>query len=486
MTGITPLQHDRIRAATSANPDSAGCGCCATTAAPPRDRTIAALPILAAPAARERHSFRPFFVAGIAAVLTGGAAWGTILLWRLAAAGSFTALSINDVNAHGHVQIFGWVVLFIMGFALEAFPRMWRSPAPAPRLTWIMLGLMAAGILVTAIAMPFGAAAAPIVLAGGALEILAVSIFAGFIARAMRRRGVPLAPSMGFILLAALWLVASTAGSAAHAWLVMTAPTREAMLAAVATYQGALRDAQLHGVALAMILGVSMRVLPHLFGVPVAARRTALAALVILAIAVAAEIALTIALRLAPASALSGLAGGITLAHAGLAAAALLVAWPWRLWRPLPLADPSGKFVRAAYGWLAASLVLLLAAPVHAIVTGIGFSHAYSGAVRHAFTVGFVSMMIMGIGAKVVRSHLAGADRRLGALWLPFALINVGCALRVVTQLLTDWTPAAYRVIGASGAIELAALAIWSAGMLKALLAHRTSGARTAPAPAAA
>jgi hypothetical protein len=481
MTGITLVrQHPTPRASASANLESAGCGCCSTTVAPHRDLAVASLPVLPSPAADERLRFRPFFIAGIAAVLTGGATWGAILLWRLAAAGSFTALSIHDVNAHGHVQIFGWVVLFIMGFALEAFPRMWRSPAPPHRLTWIVLGLMAAGILVTAIAMPFGAAAARVVLAGGALEILAVILFASWIIGAMRRRHVPVAPSMGFILLATIWLIASTAGNALHAWVVMTAATREAMLDAVATWQGALRDAQLHGVALAMILGVSMRVLPHLFGVPVPSRRTALAALAILGGAVVVEIALTVTLRLTPRS---FFAGGITLAHAGLATAVVLVAWPWRLWRPLPIADPSGKFVRAAYGWLAASLVLLLLTPVHSLATGIGFSHAYSGAVRHALTVGFVSMMIMGIGARVVRSHIAGADRRLGALWIPFILINAGCTLRVAMQLLTDWTPAAYDVIGASGALELAALAVWSAGMLAALLARRRPGAQHSPAP---
>jgi hypothetical protein len=41
----------------------------------------------------------------------------------------------------------------------------------------------------------------------------------------------------------------------------------------------------------------------------------------------------------------------------------------------------------------------------------MGFSHAFSGATRHAITVGFISLMIMGVAAKVVPT-LKGVDVR--------------------------------------------------------------------------
>jgi hypothetical protein len=77
--------------------------------------------------------YRPFFKTAIAIALSAGAVWGAYLLIRIALAGSFTAISIHDINAHGHAQIFGWVGLFVMGFAYQAFPRMrhttlWRRP----------------------------------------------------------------------------------------------------------------------------------------------------------------------------------------------------------------------------------------------------------------------------------------------------------------------------------------------------------------------
>ena len=60
--------------------------------------------------------YRRFFKAGVAVILTAGAVWGAFLLLRIGAGRSFTAISIHDINAHGHAQIFGWVGLFVLGF----------------------------------------------------------------------------------------------------------------------------------------------------------------------------------------------------------------------------------------------------------------------------------------------------------------------------------------------------------------------------------
>src|SRR5262249_15122211 len=83
-------------------------------------------PVPAAQTATPRPAdviYRPFFRAGIVVVLTLGAAWGAWLLLRIGLEGSFAAAGLHEVNAHGHAQIFGWVGLFVMGFAYQAFPR---------------------------------------------------------------------------------------------------------------------------------------------------------------------------------------------------------------------------------------------------------------------------------------------------------------------------------------------------------------------------
>ena len=86
--------------------------------------------------------YRPFFLSGIAVVLTLGAVWGAYLLVRIALLGKFTAVGLHEVNAHGHAQIFGWVGIFVMGFAYQAFPRLKQTTLRHPGLAWLSFALM--------------------------------------------------------------------------------------------------------------------------------------------------------------------------------------------------------------------------------------------------------------------------------------------------------------------------------------------------------
>lgn len=414
--------------------------------------------------------YRRFFTAGIVLVLTAGATWGAWLLWNIGFGGSFTSISIFDVNAHGHAQIFGWVGLFIMGFAYQAFPRMWHTRLAAPRLAVAAFLMMLTGLIVRTAGMTLSESwslALPAAVAGGLLEIGAVLAFAGQLAVTFRRSGKPLESYVGFAFGAIFWFVAMSVFSLWHTYHTMAATTREELLWYVATYQAPLRDLQIHGLALFMILGVCMRMLPPLFGVAAVPAKWAWAALGLATAAVAIESVLFIAYRWTGNHAL---AGGLWGAWLMLATGVVLVAWPWRLWRPLPSpearTDRSSKFVRAAYGWLAISLLMLLMLPVYQAASGIPFSHAYYGAIRHAITVGFISLMIMGFAAKVVPT-LNGVDpRRLTSLWGPFILVNLGCFLRVSMQTLTDWDPVFFSLVGVSGTLEVVGLAWWGVGLV--------------------
>ncbi|MGE5205574.1 MAG: hypothetical protein ACM3PW_08160, partial [Chlamydiota bacterium] len=103
------------------------------------------------------------------------------------------------------------------------------------------------------------------------------------------------------------------------------------------------------------------------------------------------------------------------------------------------------------------------------------WAHSYMGAQRHAITVGFISLMILGVSARVV-PILAGVDaKRLDSLWGPFLLINLGCAGRVGLQILTDFAPRiSYSLIGLTGFLEVAALAWWGIGLWKVMNLART------------
>ena len=102
---------------------------------------------MSAPTA-ERPLHHQYFAAAIATVMTVGAAWGVWLLFQVGLAGRFTGVSLQDVNAHGQAQIDGWVGLFIMGFALQMFPPVWRARLVGRRWRLVPLGAMLAGVVI--------------------------------------------------------------------------------------------------------------------------------------------------------------------------------------------------------------------------------------------------------------------------------------------------------------------------------------------------
>lgn len=432
--------------------------------------------------------YRPFFLAGIAVVLTAGATWGAWILWNIAYYGSFRAASVHTVNAHGEAQIYGWVGLFIMGFAYQAFPRMWQTRLPLPWLAITAFVAMLAGILLRTTGMTTAGAwdlAVPVASAGGALQVLASSILAVQVFLAFRRASQPFEPYVAFITVALACFVLSTIYTTWHTWQTMTAASDAALIAAVSTYQLPLRDLQVHGLALFMILGVSLRMLPGLFDLPAVSSRRAWWSFGLLAGGLVAEIALFLAYRW---SGSHVLAAFLLLAWVAMMAGVVGIALPWRLWRPFPEPDRSGKFVRTAYLWLMIAMSLLLAMPLYNAAAGTPFSHAYFGAARHAITVGFVSLMIMGMAAKVVPTLNGIAPARLSQLWGPFLLVNVGCTLRVLLQILTDWTSLAYVPIGLSGTLEVIGLAWWGTGLVLLIVggmrAQADQGQALGPRPA--
>ena len=100
--------------------------------------------------------------------------------------------------------------------------------------------------------------------------------------------------------------------------------------------------------------------------------------------------------------------------------------------------------------------------PAYDFAVGVAFSHAYFGAYRHAFTVGFISMMIVGVSSKVV-PVLAGVDPKdLKSLVVPFWLLNIGNGMRVLFQILTDTQSWAFPLMAMSAWVEVAGLIWWA------------------------
>ncbi len=65
-----------------------------------------------------RVCYRRFFRAGIVIVLSVGCLWGAINLLEISRAQTFLQLGLlSSIHAHAHAMIFGFVGMFVMGFA---------------------------------------------------------------------------------------------------------------------------------------------------------------------------------------------------------------------------------------------------------------------------------------------------------------------------------------------------------------------------------
>ena len=73
--------------------------------------------------------------------------------------------------------------------------------------------------------------------------------------------------------------------------------------------------------------------------------------------------------------------------------------------------------------------------------------------------------MIVGVSTLVVP-----VTPRTATLRPTLVLLNLGCFLRVSLQIASDWTPAAFGVIGVSGVLELLALLLWAVVLWRGLL----------------
>ena len=162
------------------------------------------------------HSPTPAFVwaaatlASVAGFGLGGALFGALFgprpgLWWPAAA-----------QAHGHVQVFGWAGLMVLGVGLHFLPRLRGAALAAPGLAPWVLALYGGGVALRAVAQPL-AAARPALIGllplAALLELAGATIAVGMLV-ATSRRAVPLreragmVPVLPFVAMAfgSLWL----------------------------------------------------------------------------------------------------------------------------------------------------------------------------------------------------------------------------------------------------------------------------------------
>jgi hypothetical protein len=409
--------------------------------------------------------YRSFFLGAIGTVLSLGCVWGAINLFLIGKSRNFSGVNYSWVLAHAHAMVFAFVGLFVMGFAYQAFPRFKHTSLWKPRLAFSALPLMLVGIATQVVAhlMAPNPPFLLIAVAASIPQMLAVGIFALVIIKTARSASKPERYD-AFVYSSLAWFAVAAVANPVIFWLFEGASSTEQFVRNLASFNIPYRDVELIGFAVMMILGVSQRFLPHAYAMREPSDRWRK----FLLWGVNGALAFGILFYI----------GGFTYGNPWLllayeaSAFVLLIAAigmprQLRLFGKVPEleSDRGLKFIRAAYVWFIIAMVMLVLAPAYNValylLTGSGFSHAYFGGYRHALTVGFILMMIVGVSSKVVPT-LSGVDlRKAPSLWLTFVLLNAGNALRVSTQIATDFVPSAYGVMGLSGFIEVIGLSLW-------------------------
>lgn len=412
--------------------------------------------------------------------LTGGCTLGAVFLIDMAWNGSLAAATKSLIEAHGHWQLFGWVGLFIMGVASHILPRFKNTPLRGRSGLSSALVLQLLGIGLRFLAQPLNGTtpfAGGLLVTSGVLEVTAILLFTSVMLATLKASKVPAEPFDRFLKSGLVWFgVAAVMNLGFMAWMAATGSK---------TVPAGLNEAflrvQIVGFITMTILGVNVRTLPVFMGL-----KPLLEGLVPFSFW---AVNMGVAIRLASDLALSAGTVGASAARGGHAVEGLLVAlgvsvfvYALNVFRKpefdlgvMGMDTSCEKLVRAALFWLLVAVWAAAGFALFEAATGKIVAHALVGAYRHAITVGFITMMIIGYSVRIF-PIFTGQD--LVYKWATntvFYLAFIGNTLRVLFQPLAVFTgkPVFFAIMGVSGTIEVTGLAIFAVTLWKTMAAAR-------------
>jgi uncharacterized protein involved in response to NO len=418
--------------------------------------------------------FVPFFIASLLLTLTWGATLGMINLARLTAGWGLGVLPRPSVWAHGYVQVFGFMALFIMGVAYHVIPRFVGSTLQHPRLVPWSFWLQVCGVV--AIACGFfhdGAATRPLWITGATAICVAGAMFAVIILRTLRTATATGEPFRPWIAAGTWWLVVASA-------LALTAATTGDV-----TWHRVLWTAALSGFITCWIFGVGRRILPIFLGCQPRWLHAETAVFVVYQIGITAwvvgawqdadSLVLTVGRAAGAVLMIASVAGYTACLGLFTSTGPLLgcgIRSPQSGWE---------KYVFAAWGWLFASLTLGPGAALVRAFTGGTESPLVFDVARHALAFGFAAQMVLGVASRVV-PNFTGKP-----LWSPrardaaFYLLNASMAIRAleVPVALGLWVQV-WNLIAWSGPLGVGAMVLFAINILMTVRNQPTALVQTA------
>jgi len=399
---------------------------------------------------RERRAARllgAFIAAGLFFLALPGTLAGVWNLVDISAARNSGAAPASWIQAHGHAQLFGWVGSFIFGISLYALPKFRGAFLRSIPAGWTIFFVWTAATALRWASSFWGWRPEIVWPAAAAGQFIAAALLL-WAASPSRRRRVRFEAWNVLILAGLLGLWATAALQFAVAWEM----ARQGLSVVPPEANERLLLASLWLFLLPVVAGFAARFLPVFLGTAAPRRGALLLALAATYLAVLTEVL-----------AWPGWAERLTLIAVLLVCYGLRVFEPARRPPKVRGVHPAFPyFARLAFFWLPAAAVLQLA----------GSAAGWTGASRHAFTVGFLATLILSMAPRILPSFLNSRE-----LWSPrlmfwsLAALTFGCALRVSAEPLAYGGAAgwSWSLLPASAFIELAALLLFAYNILRSM-----------------
>jgi uncharacterized protein involved in response to NO len=425
---------------------------------------------------RPRQTGQLYFVAVILSISV--AVLGGFPLGILAALGGGRDIGLGTrwsplVQAHGHLQLVGFVGLFIVGITYHVLPRFKSMSLALPGLALPSIAVLAAGSILRAASQPWADQdlVAGVLVGSALLELAGASAFVAVVFGSLRSAD---RDRYDFYLAAgAAWFAAASVGN-----LLVTAEiVRDGVTVVGSSRDAPLLEMYFFGFITLFVLGVSIRVLPHFLSLQAARTRAFVPALTVYSVGLAARVAGGWAAAYSgwsqpdwlTAAAIYGMTAG-----AGLFMFALNIHLPALRDESSDGPGPHEKLIRTAYLWLVVAFAIEVWYATRAVGGDFRPDFLENGAARHALALGFVTQMIFGVGSRALPAF---AGKRLHSerlVTISWVLINLATMQRV-GHALFPWGGTTFRFdhIAVAGLIGLFALIVFTYNIMRTVRGAR-------------
>ena len=397
-----------------------------------------------------------YVTSGLVFMLLPGTFLGVWNLIKISGRESVASISPAWLQAHGHAQVFGWIGSFILGIGFYSVPKLRGTAKAAFAAAWACWAMWTAGVALRWTATIYAWHWRALLPVSAALELAAFVMF--FITVAQHRpqtsgkRGID--PWIWVVVSATLGLLLVLVANLA-ACVGLAAAGRGPAFEHIFDQRYLVLMAW--GFLVPFVWGFSAKWMPVFLGLEPPRSRLLLAAVVV-----------NFAGVLLTWAGAGRIATWFFVASSALAILGLRIfAHPHREPKTRGVHSTFPFFIRVAYCWLLVAAALAVAAVRWDSSGGIW------GASRHALTVGFVSLMVLSVGPRILPAF--AAMRLLWSSRLMFAalaLVTAGCTLRVSCEILAyqNYAPWAWSVLPASAILELAGLTAFAANVFGTFL----------------